>query len=84
MSNRIPVARPVTVGPTDPHAETTSEGAHLAPVRRSWHPLVWLAALAYRSVAGRVGAPVRVIFAHATRRDRAPPARGDCRARPAS
>jgi AhpD family alkylhydroperoxidase len=42
-------------------------GPRLAPVRRSWNPLVWIAALAYRSVAGRVGGPVRVILARVAR-----------------
>jgi AhpD family alkylhydroperoxidase len=39
----------------------------LAPITRSWNPLVWLAMLAYRLTIGKVGAPVRVIFVRAPR-----------------
>ncbi|MDX2166059.1 MAG: carboxymuconolactone decarboxylase family protein [Deltaproteobacteria bacterium] len=37
----------------------------LAPLRWSWNPLVWLAALAYRFGAGGAVTPVWVIFARA-------------------
>ena len=43
------------------------EKARLAPIRRSWNPLVWLIAWIYRGAIGRVVAPVRVIFARAPR-----------------
>ena len=39
----------------------------LAPIARSWNPLVWAVALIYRVLAGRVVAPVRVIYARAPR-----------------
>ena len=41
------------------------ENVRLAPIRRSWNPLVWLIAWIYRVTMGRVAAPVPVIFARA-------------------
>jgi len=43
------------------------ENARLAPIRRSWDPMVWLIAWAYRVTIGRVAAPVPVLFARAPR-----------------
>ena len=43
------------------------ENVRLAPMRRSWNPMVWLIALAYRITIGRVSAPVPVLFARAPR-----------------
>lgn len=39
----------------------------LAPIGRSWNPLVWAVALIYRVLIGRVVAPVRVVYARAPR-----------------
>lgn len=41
--------------------------ARLAPIRRSWNPMVWLIAWAYRITIGRVAAPVPILFARAPR-----------------
>ncbi len=38
----------------------------LAPIERSWNPLVWLAAAVYRATVGRA-TPIHVIFARAPR-----------------
>lgn len=43
------------------------EHARLAPIRRSWNPMVWLIAFAYRITIGRVSAPVPILFARAPR-----------------
>lgn len=43
------------------------ENARLAPIRRSWNPMVWLIAWAYRITIGRVAAPVPILFARAPR-----------------
>jgi alkylhydroperoxidase family enzyme len=43
------------------------ENARLAPVRRSWNPMVWLIAWAYRMTIGRVAAPVPILFARVPR-----------------
>ena len=43
----------------------SSQSPRLAPIRRSWNPLVWLAALIYRLTMGRVAAPIRVVYARA-------------------
>lgn len=41
------------------------ENARLAPIFRSWNPLVWLIAWIYRLTMGRVAAPVPIVFARA-------------------
>jgi AhpD family alkylhydroperoxidase len=46
-------------------ANTIATGARLRPLGWSWNPLIWLAALAYRSGAGGVATPIWVIFARA-------------------
>jgi hypothetical protein len=38
-----------------------SENVRLAPMRRSWNPMVWLIAWAYRLTMGGVAAPVPVL-----------------------
>lgn len=43
------------------------ENARLAPIRRTWNPMVWLIAWAYRMTIGRVAAPVPIVFARAPR-----------------
>ncbi len=43
------------------------ENARLAPIRRTWNPMVWLIAWVYRMTIGRVAAPVPILFARAPR-----------------
>lgn len=46
-------------------AEPAAAAPRLAPLTRSWNPLVWIATAAYRSIGAP--APVQVIFARAPR-----------------